>query len=800
MHSNILKTFRIATMGGIALLLVACSSAEERAQNYYKSGNEYLAANDYAKASVEFRNALKIKDDFPDAWYGMALVEQNAQNWPKVLGDLNKVLELNPKHTQALAQMSRISLLRGDLPTALANANSAFENEPENPDIVALKATVLLKLDDKVGASELADKALALQSHHADGSMVKATLQNSAGDTKAALATLNAAIAETPKNLALHVLALSLQEKAKDVPGQEKTILGILAAFPDELQFKKGYIEFLVSHGRAADAEKQLRADMAAKPDDNTPGLALVQLISDTKGEPAARAELEKLAQTAKSPLPYWVELANLNFAVGRRDESLASLQKLAEQVGISDDGINLRINLASKYYDARKFDEADKVVDEILKNDAQNIAAQKLKAALLIERKSSDEAISVLREAQNYGSNDPSIRLLLGKAYESKQSFDLAAKEYSEGYSLSNGRPEFGLELATFLLRRGDITRAEATLATLASRNPNFQPALSLLADIRLKKGDWKGAEDIAKVIANAAGDKELSNRIMGASLLGQQRFDEAINLFEVSAAQAPDAIQPMFALVRSYLSAGKIAEAEAFIASALKANPDNANAYLMRGMINLTATKPDLAKADFETAIAKDPGLSAAYLSLAQFHFRAKETQKAIDVVQSGFGKVKNETELRMVLAGMYEKNGNPEAALAEYQKLIDQKVESLVVVNNYVSLASDAALDEAALKRAVELGAVLRESPIPEFQETYGWILVRTGNLKEGLSILERVNEKLAGNSGAQYHLGLAYAQAKNSEAARKHLQMAFELAADPETKNKIQKSITELAQTP
>jgi cellulose synthase operon protein C len=794
------RILRHVAFGCLSLFLVACSSAEERAQNYYKSGEEYLQKGDYAKASVEFRNALKIKDNLPDAWYGMAVIEEQGQNWPKVFGDLNKVLELQPKHTKALLELSRLSLLRGDLPTALANANSAYENEPENPEVVALKAAVLLKLDDRKGAAELADQALKLKPHHADGSIVKATLQQSDGDTAGALATIDAAIKDSPTSLALYVLALSFQEKANDVPGQEKTIKAIVAAFPDNPQFKKGYIEFLVRHGRSDDAEKQLRANVEASPDDYAAGLALIGLITSTKGTEAAKAELEDLARTAKSPLAYWIEVANIDFAAGRQDMALANLQKLADQVGISDEGINLRLNLAGKYMDAKQFDDASTVVTEILKNDAQNVGAQKLKAALLIERRNPDEAITVLREALNYGANDPSIRLLLAKAYENKQSFDLAAKEYAEGYSLSNGRPEFGLELATFQLRRGDVLRGEETLASLASRHPRFKPVLTLLADLRLKKRDWKGAEDIAKMIASAGGDKDLSDQIMGASLLGQKRFDEAINLYEISAAKAPDAIQPMFALVRSYLTAGKTAEAEAFIASALKANPDNANAFILLGMVKMTEGKPDEAKTNFETAIAKDATLPSGYLSLSQYYFHTKDMKKAIAAAESGLGKVKDDTELRMVIAGLQESAGQPQAAVDQYEKLIAQNSDSLVVINNYVSLVSDGKDDEASLKRAAEIGAVLKDSPIPEFQETYGWILVRIGNLKEGLSLLERVNEKLSGNSGAQMHLGLAYAKAKNTELARKHLQIAFELSKDEASKAKIQKAISELGQKP
>lgn len=794
------RSLKHVALGSLALFLVACSSAEERAKSYSKSGEEYLQKGDYAKASVEFRNALKIKDDLPDAWYGMAVIEEQAQNWPKVFGDLNKVLELQPKHTKALLELSRLSLLRGDLPTALANVNSAYENEPDNPEIVALKAAVLLKLDDRKGAVELADKALKMKPHHADGSIVKATLQQSDGDTAGALATIDAAIKDSPTSLALYVLALSFQEKSSDVPGQEKTIKAILAAFPDNAQFKKGYIQFLVRHGRAVDAEKQLRADVAASPDDNAAGLALIGLITSTKGVDAARAELEGLARTAKSPLAYWVEVANIDYAAGRQDQALANLQKLADQVGISDEGINLRLNLAGKYMDAKQFDASSTVITEILKNDAQNVGAQKLKAALLIEKRNPDEAITVLREALNYGANDPSIRLLMAKAYENKQSFDLAAKEYAEGYSLSNGRPEFGLELASFQLRRGEVLRGEETLSTVASRHPRFKPVLTLLADLRLKKQDWKGAEDIAKMIEAAGGDNELSSQIMGASLLGQKRFDEAINLYEISAAKAPDAIQPMFALVRGYLTAGKTAEAEAFIASALKANPDNANAFILLGMVKMTAGKPDEAKTNFETAIAKDATLASGYLTLSQYYFLTKDIKKAIEVAESGLGKVKDDTDLRMVIAGLQESAGQPQAAVDQYEKLIAQNADSLVVINNYVSLVSDSKDDEASLKRAADIGAVLRDSPIPEFQETYGWILVRTGNLKEGLSLLERINERLAGSSSAQMHLGLAYVKAKNTELARKHLQMAFELSKDAASKAKIQKAISELGQTP
>jgi cellulose synthase operon protein C len=800
MQNNKLRFLNNAAVGCIALFLIACSSAEERAQNYYKSGSEYLEKNDPVKASVEFRNALKIKEDFPDAWFGMAQIEEQAQNWPKVFGDLNKVLELQPKHLKALTELSRLSLLRGDLPVALANVNSAFAIEPDNPDIVALKAAILLKLNDKAGATELADKALKLKPRHADGSVVKATLQQAAGDTAGALSTIGSAISESPANLALYVLELSFYERSKDVGGQERTIRAIVAAFPEQAKFKQGLIDFLVRQGRNDEAEAQLRKDIAAKPEETAAGLALVKLVRDKKGDAAARLELEDLANSSKSPLNYWIEIANFDYAAGKTDIAFANLQKLAEQAGITDEGIALRLNLAGKFLDSKKNTEASAVINEILANDAQNVGAQKLKAALLIAENKPDEAVSVLRESLNYSSNDASIRLLLASAYEQKLTFDLASKEYTDAYSLSNGRPNFGLELAKFQLRRGDAESAEQGLANIASRYPQYRPALVLLADLRLKKQDWKGAEDIAKMIKEAGGANGISEQILGESLLGQKRFDEAISLFQVSTTKAPDALQPMFALVRTYLSAGKVSEAEAFVKSALQANPTNANAHVLLGTIELVQGKQDAAKASFETAIAKDGKSSAGYLALAQFYFGNKQVQKAVDAAQAGIGKVEDETELRMVMAGLLETDGKLDGAVDQYEKLIAKNVDSMVVVNNYVSIVSDNRDDEVSLKRAAELGSILRDSPIPEFQETFGWILVRTGNVKEGLRILEKVNDQLSQSSGAQFHIGLAYAKSNDPVRAKEHLQIALQLEKNEKAKAKIQKSLAELPLAP
>ena len=50
---------RSAVLGSALLHLVGCSSSEQRAQSYYEHGKELVAAHDYKRAEIEFRNAVK---------------------------------------------------------------------------------------------------------------------------------------------------------------------------------------------------------------------------------------------------------------------------------------------------------------------------------------------------------------------------------------------------------------------------------------------------------------------------------------------------------------------------------------------------------------------------------------------------------------------------------------------------------------------------------------------------------------------------------------------------------------------
>jgi cellulose synthase operon protein C len=59
-------------------LLAGCDSAEEKAQAYYDRAMSTMAAGDLDKAALDFRNALKLDENYADAQWA-PLVPEMAQ-------------------------------------------------------------------------------------------------------------------------------------------------------------------------------------------------------------------------------------------------------------------------------------------------------------------------------------------------------------------------------------------------------------------------------------------------------------------------------------------------------------------------------------------------------------------------------------------------------------------------------------------------------------------------------------------------------------------------------------------------
>jgi tetratricopeptide (TPR) repeat protein len=243
------------------------------------------------------------------------------------------------------------------------------------------------------------------------------------------------------------------------------------------------------------------------------------------------------------------------------------------------------------------------------------------------------------------------------------------------------------------------------------------------------------------------------------------------------------------MVSLVRAFMAAKKTDRAEAFLRTVLKANPQNAEAYVLLGSVALANNTPDEALKDFNTAIEKQPKNVVGYRAVADFYLGQNNTPEALKMIRAGLAVQPESFPLRLGLANILERNGDYEGAIAEYETLLRSEPGSLVVANNLASLLADRHTDKPSLERAYSLALSLRKSPIPQFKDTLGWVTYQHGDYKDAVPLLEEAATALSGRSIVLYHLGMAYLAVDEPAKAAERLNAALKLAPDAELKGKI-----------
>ena len=173
-----------------AVLLAACGSPEQRAQSHYERGTQLLAQKDNARASVEFRNALKLDDKLVGAWLGLAQIEEQNRNWQALVKILRTAAQLEPKNIDTKLKLARLLLLGNALDEALNVVNAAGEVDARNIGVLTTRAAILLKLNDATGAIREAQAALEIDPANAEALMVLAAEKLTRGDAQGALAIL----------------------------------------------------------------------------------------------------------------------------------------------------------------------------------------------------------------------------------------------------------------------------------------------------------------------------------------------------------------------------------------------------------------------------------------------------------------------------------------------------------------------------------------------------------------------------------------------------------------------------------
>lgn len=766
----------------LMLVLAGCSSPTEKANRFYEKGAALLEQGDLVKARIEFQNALQIKSDMTSAWYGLAQIAEREGDWEKLFRLLNKVVEQNPKHLQARLKLGRLLLAAGELDKALAASDATMALAKDDASVLALRAAVLYKLDDKPAAVKQANAALERDAANIDALAVLASERLAAGDANMAIEYLDRGLKVNEKNIALQLIKVQALESLANLDSAETVFRKLIAFYPDIRALRHILAQFYLSHGRKDAAEAEYRAVMTENPADVEARLDLVRFVNAVKGPKAATQELETLIAGDPDNSELKFALAGLHQSQKNSAAAEAIFRHIIGKAGKDGEVIRAKGLLAASLLTGGDRKAAQKLVDEVLKEDQRNEQGLLLKAGMAIDDRKLEQAISDLRTILRDVPDSSRALLLLARAHELSGSPELAQEHYLKAFQASKLASPFGVAYGDFLLKRGQAARAESVAEDVLKVSPGDVPAMKMLAQARINKGDWVGAQTVADELRKHGGKEKSAEEILGAMHAARKNYAESITAFRRAFDAAPAEVQPMVALVRSYVRAGKTGEAIAFLDSVVQASPRNINARLLQGQLYAMQGNTAAAVGAFRVVIGLQPEVPAAYVGLANMHMRQGRLDEAGKAITEGLAAVPGDFSLNLAQAEVHEMAGRFEEAIGIYEQLYRQRPNADVVVNNLASLLADHRSDKASLNRAYELAQRFRRSDIPQFKDTLGWAAYRLGKASDAVALIKGAVKQLPDMPAFRYHLGMSYLALNDKAAARRELEKSLALGGE------------------
>ena len=777
-----------------AVLLAGCQSPEERAQGYYEKGMALIEKKDDLNARVQLTTALVYKSDKIEAWRALAGIEERLKSTRSVFQDLRRIVELDPKDIDSRIKLGRIMFENGAAEFALKLIDAGGDAAKPRADYHALRAAILMKTNDAAGGIREAQNAIAIEPGNIDAKLLLASEKLSRGDADGASQLLGNSPANSNEDSRISLLKVQIFAKKKDLPQAEALLKKLIESQPQETGLRSSLVQLYVAQRRFDDAEKELRAIVAAKPADSRAELDVVRFLVATKGANAGKDELTARIKAGGDVFPYQMALVDLDYAQGNVADSVRLLNDLIKAATSPEHTLAAKSRLAEIDVSRKDFSAAEPIIADILQKDQRNTTGLRLRAIIRIERGQLDNAIADLREALNDQPKSPDLLLLMATAYERSGKPELADRQYADALKSSGLAPGVGLRYASYLQSHGSVAQAEDVLTEVAKRNPGNVQVLSVLAEIRLARQNWAGALAIADAFRAAGNNSGIADQIKAAALAGQNKPDASIAALEDAHKAAPDAVQPVVSLVSAYVRTGKPDKAELLLNDMLKKFPSNAELLVLLGRTQFAKGKAEDAQKSFKAAIAQQPKNEVGYSALSELYASQKNYSDAINVLQAGLKERPDSLNLRLGSAGLLIGKGDNEGAIAAYEAILKDEPNSLVAVNNVVSLLLDNRSDKASLDRAFALAEKLKDSNVPQFEDTRGWAQYKRGNTTDAVATLEEAAKKLPNLAAVRYHLGMSYAAAGQAAKAAEQFKAALALEPDgTDLKEKIRTAL-------
>jgi tetratricopeptide (TPR) repeat protein len=753
----------------LALLTVsACSSDEEQYASFMAQGEGYADEEKWDEAVIEFRNALQIDPNNPEAHHALAKAYLQSGQIREAYWELHETGRLDPTNVEALLAYGELSLAAKESDSALEASDKVLAAEPENTIGLALKGRALEQLGRPDDAEEPYRRALELGEEKTPYAMMLAGYYQRRGRVDQAEALLQELIDEDPSfrsYTSMGRLLAADRQRADDAEAAFKSALAV--AEGDDLKTAYRNLAGLYFNlGRQDDAVAVLEEGVE-KLDDKLELIYLLARFHRSAGDTERADQLVEEATRAEpdNPAPYLI----LSAYRGRQGDIEGALEAADQAIAADPDSkaarlrkAELLVDLGYREKDELKISEGRSIVDAVLLKEPSEPAALFVRAKVEMARGEHEAAKASLRAAIDGKPDWAQAHFVLGSAMLLTHDVTGARSELARALELDAGllearrlltqvhallgEHEYAIEQGRIYLREHpDHVETRIAVAQSLVRLGRADQALAELDEI----ADDVQSPDIdyarARLLA-ARGDFESARKLLLRANDGRPN--------------QPDVLRMLLGVENRLGSTDAAVER---IRAAVADEPDVARLHVLNGLTRLRDRDVAGAESEFQRAIELDPDDLWGYEQLAFLYQRTGRAEKMIDTYQEASEARPDNARLRHLLGVLYEMKGEKDEAVESYETAIELDPQMGEPRNNLAYLLAEEGQDlDRALDLAQEAKALLPQSA--NAADTLGWVLYKRGVSSAAVGYLQEAEANMdpsePGLGVVRHHLALAY----------------------------------------
>jgi len=770
--NNLSKTLVLCS----ALMLTAC--AEDDPQQFIKEGQALFEKGDMKSAKVQFKNALQLNPELVEAYYNLALLDEESKDMASMRRNLLNTVRLDPKHVDALVKLGFLQI--NEIEKAKERLQMALKLDPEDNNAMLLDGQIHLLEKDYEGALSLAGRVLASDPLKVEAIWLQAYAFLEEKRYEDALASMDAGLDVHPGNMELGLLKIKLYKAQDKYDEVNRTYNELVTFHPEDKALSYARLEILARTAKEAEpVEKALRDALAKAPDDMTLKLTLVDMLERSNVDKAEK-QLKEFIQDNPEDITLKGRLAGLYMGYKKYSQAEELLKQIVDKDSIGKEGLMAKVRLAELALAQKEKITAERLLGEVLTVDSANSNALLLRSSLRLTAKNYDGAVSDLRIVLRDKPDSAQAMIGMGRAYNLKGEPEVAESYWRKALEVNPANIGALMPLVAARMKRGDTERAEDLLVQATKSNANNPVLTEMLVKVRVSKKDWAGAQAAIDVLQKQPNNHLIAQMLTGMLLETQGLYSKAIEIYKGVLLEKPDLGTALLAITRSYKVANQSEEYIAFLKSYLEKNPGGIHVSNLLAQAYAAEKKWDQAEKVLKQTISLEPKSTTAYRLLGAVLLSQGKPSDAEAVYKKGLGIMPESPELMLTLAKHFKEVKAYEKAIESYEAMLNKYPNADEAANDLADLLVNTSNDPDKLKRAIELVERFKDSQQPYAMDTYGWVLFKIGEFDKAVSVLKKSAKAVPGNADIRYHLGEALYAIGDYSASKIELEKSLSLA--------------------